>query len=171
MCVKHGMRLFRVLPVLSLLLGALASSLDSREPALYCLDVRATPVDTELMSECPCVPERLTNAYLGLSTLLFIETDVVAHPWLSQLPGAGVTTEALVNLVCGSMVQIMQGFSLTVSLRLMVLQAYQTAPTLRPVSMETHADSCAQTDSRLSRLATRLRAHATRLWSPLAGSA
>ena len=139
-------------------------------PALYRLDVRATPVDTELMSECPCVPERLTDAYLGLSTLLFIETDVVA-PLAVTISGAGVTTEALVSLVCGSMVQIMQGSSLTLSLRLMVLQAYQTAPTLRPVSMETHADSRARTDSRLSRLATRLRAHSTRFWSPLTGSA
>ena len=36
------MRFFRVLPVLSLLLGARASSLDPREPAAHRLDVRDT---------------------------------------------------------------------------------------------------------------------------------
>jgi hypothetical protein len=35
------MRFFRVLPALSLLLGARASSLDSREPAPHRLDTRA----------------------------------------------------------------------------------------------------------------------------------
>jgi hypothetical protein len=37
------MLLFRVLPVLSLLLGARASSLDWRDPAPHRLDVRDTP--------------------------------------------------------------------------------------------------------------------------------
>ena len=37
------MHLFRVLPVLSLLLGACASSLDSRQPVPHQLDVRDTP--------------------------------------------------------------------------------------------------------------------------------
>ena len=38
-----GMRLFRALPVLSLLFGARASFLDSRQPIPHRLDVRDTP--------------------------------------------------------------------------------------------------------------------------------
>jgi hypothetical protein len=65
------------------------------------------------------------------------------------------------------MVQMMRGIRLTLSLRLSISRPHRAAFTQNtappPASMETHADSNAQTDSRLSRLATRLRAYAVRL--------
>jgi hypothetical protein len=65
-----------------------------------------------------------------------------------------------------SMVQIIHGICLTLSLRLMRPPPIQTASTLTiappPVSTEIPAVSSAQTDSRLLRLTTRLRANADR---------
>ena len=55
------MRLFRVLPLLSLLLGGCASSLDSRSPAPHPLDARA------LIDVCASI-----NANLNVPDLLGI---------------------------------------------------------------------------------------------------
>jgi hypothetical protein len=68
-----------------------------------------------------------------------------------------------------STVKVLSGIYLTSSLRLTRMRPYRTAPTHNTapplVSMETPADSRAQTDSRLLRPATRLHAHAMRLRS------
>jgi hypothetical protein len=75
------------------------------------------------------------------------------------------------------MVQIMPRIYLILSLRvrLTISHPHQAASTQNtvppPVSVETHVDSSAQTDSRLSHLATRLRAYAVRLRSSVTGSA
>ncbi len=59
------MRLFRVLPILSLLFGARASSLESREPAAHPLDAR------DLLDVCASV-----NVELVVPNLLGVLTAV-----------------------------------------------------------------------------------------------
>jgi hypothetical protein len=63
------MRLFRVLPILSLLFGARASSLDSRQPAAHPLDARylldvCALVKTELI-----IPNPITNGPLVIGAI------------------------------------------------------------------------------------------------------
>ncbi|KAH9170201.1 hypothetical protein EDB89DRAFT_2230753 [Lactarius sanguifluus] len=101
------MRLFRVLPVLSLLFGARASSLQSREPAAHPLDARdlldvCAPVNTDLV-----VPDLLgvqtavgmVDNCLCLSALpLFLETNVVALLAVN-IAGEKVVTDILTNLI------------------------------------------------------------------------
>ena len=53
------MRLFCILPVLSVLLGGRASSLDSRDPAPHRLDVRDTPDVCGLVNSEIVVPDIL----------------------------------------------------------------------------------------------------------------
>ncbi|KAH9051506.1 hypothetical protein EDB87DRAFT_1694447 [Lactarius vividus] len=100
------MRLFRVLPVLSLLFGARASSLQSREPAAHPLDAR------ELLDVCASVnadlvvPDVLNvltavgalDICLCLSALpLFLETNIVALLAV-DIAGEKVVTDILANL-------------------------------------------------------------------------
>jgi len=68
------MRLFRILPVLSLLFGAQASHVDMREPAPHPLDVRATldvcaNINTEL--QVPILGKVISVGHI--STLKFTQ--------------------------------------------------------------------------------------------------
>ncbi|KAI0290225.1 hypothetical protein BC826DRAFT_1106580 [Russula brevipes] len=104
------MRLFRVIPVLSLLFGARASSLESREPASHPLDVR------QLLDVCAniktdlAVPDLLgvlkavgvVDVCLCLSALpLFLQTNVVAILAVT-VAGQDVTSRILADLITGA---------------------------------------------------------------------
>ncbi|KAH8987195.1 hypothetical protein EDB92DRAFT_1818040 [Lactarius akahatsu] len=103
------MRLFRALPVLSLLVGARASSLQSREPDAHPLDARdlldvCASVNAELV-----VPDLLgvltavgvVDVCLCLSALpLFLETNVIALLAV-DIAGEKVVTDILANLILG----------------------------------------------------------------------
>ncbi|KAH9036469.1 hypothetical protein EDB85DRAFT_758455 [Lactarius pseudohatsudake] len=103
------MRLSRALPVLSLLFGARASFLESREPAAHPLDAR------ELLDVCASVnadivvPDVLgilsavgaINVCLCLSALpLFLETNIVALLAV-DIAGEQVVSDILANLILG----------------------------------------------------------------------
>ncbi|KAH9051576.1 hypothetical protein EDB83DRAFT_2521972 [Lactarius deliciosus] len=103
------MRLFRVLPVPSLLFGARAASLQSREPAAHPLDARdlldvCASVNAELV-----VPDLLgvltavgvVDVCLCLSALpLFLETNIAALLAVN-IAGEQVVTDILTNLILG----------------------------------------------------------------------
>lgn len=104
------MRLFRLLPALSLLFGARASSLESREPPAHPLDARdlldvCASVNAEL--EVPNLLGILTavgvvDVCLCLSALpVFLETNVVALLAVT-IAGEKVVTDVLTNLIIGS---------------------------------------------------------------------
>ncbi|KAN0135202.1 hypothetical protein V8E53_007093 [Lactarius tabidus] len=104
------MRLFHVLPILGLLFGVSASSLDSRAPAAHPLDAR------ELLDVCASVnvdllaPDLLgdllgvsgvIDVCLCLSALpLFLETNVVALLAVKIL-GTEAITDLLTNIILG----------------------------------------------------------------------
>ncbi|KAI9439296.1 hypothetical protein H4582DRAFT_2076001 [Lactarius indigo] len=104
------MRLFRALPVLGLLFGARASSLQSREPAAHPLDERdlldvCASVNTELV--VPNILGILTavgviDVCLCLSALpLFLKTNVVALLGVT-IAGEPVVTDILTNIILGN---------------------------------------------------------------------
>ena len=117
------------------------------------------------------VSELLTVQCLCLSTLsVFLENNNKALNIPESLDGYVINQfNPVDDPGMWSMVKVFSGIYLTSSLRLtdgqpnQTVSTHNTAPPL--VSMETPADSRAQTDSRLPRPATRLHAHAMRLRS------
>src|SRR6266702_4435547 len=82
------MRLFRILPILSLLFGARASSLESREPAAHPLDAR------DLLEVCASV-----NVELVVPNLLGVLTAVGIVAQLGvEISGDKVVTDILRTL-------------------------------------------------------------------------
>ena len=122
------MQLFHFLPVLSLLLRARASSLDSREPAPHHLDVRDTSDVCAVVSgfiyfdngyfdqlgvlclhynACFCVPERSTeDVCTCLSTVNAYVESLQLSTYGSLVPGT-LGQSLLSNLVCGRFFQLM----------------------------------------------------------------
>ena len=110
------MRLFRVLPVLSLLLGALASP--APEPAAHRLDMRAPGSSslcgdvsseeyglvgelTQSLLSSVSVSERPTDTCLCQLALPYIIANNAFLSALAAVIGQDAVVEGLANLVCG----------------------------------------------------------------------